>query len=131
MLHGKGNKATTRGFHPSATDALARWTDIRRQAGSAAAPCSAPCAAARCTPVRPQPPAPAWPPEPGSASGSTRTACGHTFAWGLENPGPPVTVISALPGHSSVAVTARYLNHLTSHQAVTALAAADLPEAGL
>ena len=26
VLHGKGDKATTRGFHPSATDALARWT---------------------------------------------------------------------------------------------------------
>jgi hypothetical protein len=30
VLHGK---ATTRGFHPSATDALARWLDARRQLG--------------------------------------------------------------------------------------------------
>jgi integrase len=37
-------------------------------------------------------------------------------------------VISKLLGHSSVAVTARYLDHLTNHQAVTALAAADLPD---
>jgi integrase len=51
----------------------------------------------------------------------------HTFAWELERAGTPVTVISALLGHSSVAVTARYQNHLTNHQAVTALAAADLP----
>jgi integrase len=42
----------------------------------------------------------------------------------------PVTVISALLGHSSAAVTARYLDHLTNHQAVTALAAAGLPELG-
>jgi site-specific recombinase XerC len=33
VLHGKGDKATTRGFHPSAIDALARWTDTRRQTG--------------------------------------------------------------------------------------------------
>ena len=33
VLHGKGDKATTRGFHPSATDALARWTDTRKVMG--------------------------------------------------------------------------------------------------
>jgi site-specific recombinase XerD len=33
VLHGKGDKATTRGFHPSADDALARWLDARRQLG--------------------------------------------------------------------------------------------------
>jgi hypothetical protein len=27
VLYGKGGKATTRGFHPSADDALARWID--------------------------------------------------------------------------------------------------------
>ena len=39
----------------------------------------------------------------------------------------PVTVISDLLGHSSVAVTARYLKHLTNGQAISALQAADLP----
>ena len=33
VLHGKGNKATVRGFHPSADDALARWLDRRADAG--------------------------------------------------------------------------------------------------
>ena len=51
----------------------------------------------------------------------------HTFAWELEQAGVPVSVISALLGHSSIAVTARYLNHLTNHQAVSALEAVDLP----
>jgi integrase len=54
----------------------------------------------------------------------------HTFAWELDA-GTPVTVISTLLSHSSVAVTARHLAHLTNRQAVTALAAADLPEVGL
>jgi hypothetical protein len=36
-------------------------------------------------------------------------------------------VISKLLGHSSVAVTARYLDHLTNGQAVSALETADLP----
>jgi site-specific recombinase XerC len=30
---GKGKKTTTRGFHPSATDALARWMDTRKGMG--------------------------------------------------------------------------------------------------
>jgi hypothetical protein len=55
---------------------------------------------------------------------SSLPALRHAFAVELEQADVPVTVISALLGHSSVAVTARYLNHLTNHQAVTALAAA-------
>jgi integrase/recombinase XerC len=38
VLHGKGDKATTRGFHPSATDALARWIDTRRGLGIRSGP---------------------------------------------------------------------------------------------
>ena len=53
----------------------------------------------------------------------------HTFAVELEQAGTPVTVISKLLGHSSVAVTSRYLDHLTNGQAVEALlAAAGLPD---
>ena len=33
VLHGKGEKATTRGFHSSATNALARWLDTRKKLG--------------------------------------------------------------------------------------------------
>ena len=33
VLHGKGDKATTRGFHPSCDDALARWIDTRKALG--------------------------------------------------------------------------------------------------
>jgi integrase len=35
--------------------------------------------------------------------------------------------ISKLLGHSSIAVTSRYLDHLTNDQAVRTLAAVDLP----
>jgi integrase len=63
------DKATTRGFHPTAIDALARWT-----------------------------------------------------------PGLTVSDISKLRGHSSAAVTARYLDHLTNNRAIAALEAAELPE---
>jgi hypothetical protein len=35
-----------------------------------------------------------------------------------------------LLGHSSIAVTARYLAHLSNHQAISALEAVDLPDLG-
>jgi hypothetical protein len=51
----------------------------------------------------------------------------HTFAVELEAAGTRVTTISKLLGHSSVAVTARYLDHLTNGQAVAAHTVAELP----
>jgi integrase/recombinase XerD len=54
----------------------------------------------------------------------------HTFAVELEEAGTPVTVISKLLGHSSIAVTARYLDHLTNGQAVDALQGVKLAELG-
>jgi site-specific recombinase XerD len=51
----------------------------------------------------------------------------HSFAVELEAAGTPVTTISKLLGHSSVAVTVRYLDHLTNGRAVDALQAVDLP----
>jgi len=33
VLNGKGGKTTTRSFHPTAADALARWLDTRKQLG--------------------------------------------------------------------------------------------------
>jgi integrase len=51
----------------------------------------------------------------------------HTFAFELDQAGTPTSVISKLLGHSSVAVTARYLDHLTNSEAVTALQSIELP----
>lgn len=127
VLHGKGDKATTRGFHPSATDALARWADTRRRAGMRGGPlfCTLDGRPMHAQYVR-------------ALLGRLAAAAGidkrvhphglrHTFAVELERAGTPVTVISKLLGHSSVAVTSRYLDHLTNHQAVTALETVTLP----
>jgi integrase/recombinase XerD len=51
----------------------------------------------------------------------------HTFAFELEQSGAPTTVVSKLLGHSSVAVTARYLDRLSNAQAVSVLQGIELP----
>ena len=128
VLHGKGNKATTRGFHPSATDALARWMDTRKTIGVRAGPLFCTLAGGA---LYPQYVRLLLHRLGGQVSIDKRVhphGLRHTFAWELEQAGVPVSVISSLLGHSSIAVTARYLNHLTNHQAVTALEAVKLPE---
>jgi site-specific recombinase XerD len=126
VLHGKGDKATTRGFHPSATDTLARWLDTRKGvAGRGPLFCTLSGGPIHAQYVR------LMLHRLAAAAGIEKRVhphgLRHTFAWELEQAGVPVSVISALLGHSSIAVTARYLNHLTNHQAVSALEAVDLP----
>jgi site-specific recombinase XerD len=126
VLHGKGDKATTRGFHPSATDALARWLDMRKGvAGRGTLFCTLAGRPLQAQYVRLMLHRLAA--DAGIEKRVHPHGLRHTFAWELEQAGVPVSVISALLGHSSIAVTARYLNHLTNHQAVSALEAVTLP----
>jgi integrase/recombinase XerD len=131
VLHGKGDKATTRGFHPSAVDALARWMDVRKARGIRRG------APLFCT-------LPGGPMDDeyvrqvlhrlGDRAGVEKRVhphgLRHTFAFELEEAGTPVVTISKLLGHSSIAVTSRYLDHMTNDQAVRALESIDLPELG-
>jgi integrase/recombinase XerD len=127
LLDTKSGQPQTRGFHPDATDALMRWIDTRKSLGVTSG-------ALFCTLAG----------EPLSEDyvrGLLRRLAAkaglekrvhphglrHTYAVELEAAGVPITTISKLLGHSSVAVTARYLDHLTNHQAIVALEAVQLP----
>ena len=127
VLHGKGNKATTRGFHPSATNALARWLDTCHRLGIGRGPLFCTLTGGRVHPQYVRNLLHRLGARAGIDKRVHPRCLRHTFAWELERAGTPVTTISALLGHSGIAVTARYLAHLTNHQAVTALAAVDLP----
>ncbi len=127
VLHGKGDKATTRGFHPSATDSVARWIDTRRALGIRSGPLFCTLAGA---PIYAQYVRLLLHRLAKNAGVDKRVhphALRHTFAWELEQSGIAVSVISDLLGHSSIAVTARYLKHLTNNQAVSVLRSAELP----
>jgi site-specific recombinase XerD len=127
LLDTKSGKAQTRGFHPAADDALARWLDTRRARGirNGRLFCTLDGGPLRDNYVR------AMLPRLARRAGIDKRVHAHglrhTFAVELEAAGTPVTTISKLLGHSSVAVTARYLDHLTNRQAVAALQAVALP----
>jgi len=128
LQHTKSGEAQTRGFHPSATDALARWMDVRRQLGLNGRQ------ALFCT-LRGEPLSEqyvrAFLGRLAAKADITKRihphALRHTFAVELETGKAPVTIISKLLGHSSIAVTSRYLDHLSNGEAVTFLEGAELP----
>lgn len=127
VLHGKGDKATVRGFHPSADDALARWLDTRKGLGFRNGPLFATLGG---TPLHPQYIRNMLHQRAAKAGVDKRVhphGLRHTFAVELDQAGTPTTVISKLLGHSSTAVTAQYLDHLTNGQAVAVLEGVELP----
>lgn len=130
VLHGKGDKATVRGFHPSADDALERWIDTRKGLGLKNGPLF-------CTldggPLSDRYVRNLLHRLAASAGVDKRVhphGMRHTFANELRAAGVDVVTISKLLGHSSIAVTSRYLDHLTNDQAVAVLAGIDLPPIG-
>jgi site-specific recombinase XerD len=131
VLHGKGDKATTRGFHPSADDALARWIDTRKKLGARGGPLF-------CTldggPIYPQYVRLLLQRLAAKSGVEKRVhphGLRHTFADELRSAGADVVTISKLLGHSSIAVTNRYLDHLSNAQAVEALEGIELPALGV
>jgi len=128
VLHGKGDVATTRGFHPSASDALARWMDTRKKLGVKGGPlfCTLEGGPVYSQYVR------LMLQRLAAKSGVDKRVhphgLRHTFADELRRAGADVVTISKLLGHSSIAVTNRYLDHLSNAQAVEALELIELPE---
>lgn len=127
VLHGKGNKATTRYYHESADDTLARWIDTRKAMGLRGGPLF-------CTldgdPLQAQYVRELLKRLAAEADIDKRVhphGFRHTFAVELRRAGTDIAVISKLLGHSSIAVTARYLDHLTNDEAAKGLATAKLP----
>jgi site-specific recombinase XerD len=127
VLHGKGNKATTRGFHESATDTIARWVDTRKGLGFRGGPMF-------CTldgdPLRAQYVRGLLKRLAEQAGIDKRVhphGFRHTFAVEMRRDGTDIAVISKLLGHSSIAVTTRYLDHLTNDQAIAELQTIKLP----
>ena len=134
LLDTKSGKPQTRGFHPTADDALARWLDTRRELAARngwkngklfccldGKPVSDDYVRVLLRRLAAK---------AGIDKRVHPHGLRHTFADELRAAGVDVVTISKLLGHSSIAVTARYLDHLTNGQAVDALQAVNLPALG-
>jgi integrase/recombinase XerD len=127
VLHGKGDKATTRGFHPSCDDALARWIDTRKGLGLKNGPLFCTLAGGPVSDQYVRNLLHRLGRQAGVDKRVHPHGLRHTYAVELERAGVPVSQISKLLGHSSIAVTSRYLDHLSNAAAIEALEAVDLP----
>lgn len=125
LRHTKSGRAQTRGYHPGADGALELWLQLRRPMGPGPLFCTRDGAAI-------------WPQQVRAVLRRLAARAGiakpvrphglrHTLAVELLRAGEDIAVISKILGHSSIATTARYLDHLTNSAALTRLAAADLP----
>ena len=128
LLDTKSGGAQTRGYHPSVDDALARWIDTRKRLNTRSAPLFCTLQGARINDQQIRNLVKRLAEKAGIERRVHPHALRHTFAAELEAAGTPVTVISKLLGHSSIAVTARYLDHLTNAQAISVLEHTDLPD---
>jgi site-specific recombinase XerD len=128
LLDTKIGQPQTRGYHPSADDALMRWLDRRRELGLRSGPLFPTLDGRRAVSqqyvrllLR----------RLALAAGIEKRVhphgLRHTFAVELDAAGTSLSVISKLLGHHSVPTTARYLDHLSNRQAVTALQRIELP----
>jgi site-specific recombinase XerD len=127
LLDTKAGQPQTRGFHASADDAVLRWIDKRRALGIRNGPLFCKLDGG---PLYPQYVRGLLKRLAGSAGIEKRVhphGLRHTFAVELDAAGASLSVISKLLGHSSVPTTARYLDHLTNGQAVSALQGVELP----
>lgn len=130
VLHGKGDKATVRGFHPSADDALARWIDTRKELGVRGGPLFCTLQGAPLSDRYVRNLLHRLAAEAGIEKRVHPHGLRHTFADELRAAKMDVGAISKLLGHSSIAVTSRYLDHLSNAQAVSALEGIELPPLG-
>ena len=129
LLDSKSGRAQTRGYHPSADLALAEWMDLRKALGldhnGTKLFCTlagGPMSASYCRQMMKRAAVNA-----GIEKRVHPHGLRHTFAVELEASGATITTISKLLGHSSVRITAIYVDHLTNSQAVVALQSVDFP----
>ena len=130
VLHGKGDKATVRGFHPTATDALVRWMDTRKKLGLRNGPLFCTLQGGKLSDGYLRDLLKRLARKAGIEKRVHPHGLRHTFAVELQQGGADMVTISKLLGHSSIAITHRYLDHLTNQQAIEALEALDLPPVG-
>jgi len=128
VLRGKGSKARTVGLDPTAMAVVQRWTDRRRELGingRARLLCTLkgkPLLSSYCRALLPR-----LARKAGILKRAHPHGLRHTHAVELVRERVPLPVISRQLGHSSVAVTNTYINHLSPEEVVETMKARQWP----
>jgi site-specific recombinase XerD len=130
LLDTKVGHAQTRGYHPQADDALMRWIDKRRELGHRSGSLFCKLDGGPVTSQYVRGLMKRLAAQAGIEKRVHPHGLRHTFAVELDAGGESISVISKLLGHTSPQTTARYLDHLSNAQAITALQSAKLPPIG-
>lgn len=119
ILHGKGDKARTVGVDPATIAMLERWLDVRRAQGINGHHlifCTLKGAPIKTAYIR------TLLPRLAKKAGITKRVHAHglrhTMASELRQEGTDIGVISKALGHSNIATTARYLDHINPQAVV-------------
>lgn len=121
VLHGKGDKARVVGMDPEAFAALDRWLDVRST-------CNIAAATVFCT-LKGRPVSSAYvraflvrvARRAGIDKRVHAHGLRHTFAAEMRTEGKEIGIISKALGHSSIATTARYLDHVAPTAVIDAM----------
>ncbi len=128
VLNGKGGKARTVGLDPMAFAVIERWLDIRAKRGFP------PTAPVFCT-LKGQLMIPSYVrsllPRLALKAGLSKRVHAHglrhTFAAELAREGVPMNQIQKQLGHSSLAITSRYLDHISPAELLDTIASRPFP----
>lgn len=123
VLRGKGSKARTVGLDPGAMASVQRWADARKAAGIRSGTLFCTLAG---SPMSQQYVRAMLQRTAGKAGIDKRVrphGLRHTHAVELVAEGVPVNVISKQLGHSSSAITARYIDHVAPADVIAAMQA--------
>lgn len=121
VLHGKGNKARTAHLDAGAMAQVARWMDARKAAGIRNGPLFCTLDGGRLNDRYVRPLLARLAEKAGIDKRVTPHGLRHTHAVELVHEGVPLNVISKQLGHSSSAVTSRYLDHVAPADVAAAI----------
>jgi site-specific recombinase XerD len=121
VLHGKGNKMRLAGIDPAAMAVVQLWMNARTQLDISSAPLFCTLSGRKLSPVYVR----NLVRRLGKTAGIDKRVhphgLRHTHALELASENVPLPIISAQLGHSSSAVTARYIDHVANPQVIATM----------
>lgn len=123
VLRGKGGKARTVGIDAGAMSVVERWVEMRRKRGIRSGPLLCTLQGGRVSSAYVRKLLPRLASRAGIEKRVHPHGLRHTHAAQLASEGVPLNIIARQLGHSNVATTSRYIDHIAPQDVVDAMKA--------